>query len=417
MKTRYFPLILLFMLQVSCGQLNVTSSCNCDSEKKVMADLEAELAKLKKQQNKIAINISKNKTPQYGLLTKTNWKEIDQKLLQDKVKQAWPAWIYGCEELIKKDEWRKSCEAANNLSSPSNIEVIEYLHMNFDLYRAKNEDGSNEGLITGYYQPILRGSRKETKKYKIPLYAPPLDLITVNLSEIYPELKYKRLRGRVEGNKLIPYFTREEIGKKEYPLQGNELLWVQNPVESFFLEIQGSGVIKFEDGSTTQVGYADQNGHPYRSMGLALIRQGELKRHKVSMQSIKAWAKKNKSKLQRFLNANPSTVFFRELPQGLPGPIGALGVPISAERSVAIDRKFIPLGAPIFLTTTEPNSKITLNKLMIAQDTGGAINGGVRADFYWGQGKIAGSRAGSMKQSGKMWVMLPKNFPFPKLQK
>ena len=292
MKTRYFPLILLFMLQVSCGQLNVTSSCNCDSEKKVMADLEAELAKLKKQQNKIAINISKNKTPQYGLLTKTNWKEIDQKLLQDKVKQAWPAWIYGCEELIKKDEWRKSCEAANNLSSPSNIEVIEYLHMNFDLYRAKNEDGSNEGLITGYYQPILRGSRKETKKYKIPLYAPPLDLITVNLSEIYPELKYKRLRGRVEGNKLIPYFTREEIGKKEYPLQGNELLWVQNPVESFFLEIQGSGVIKFEDGSTTQVGYADQNGHPYRSMGLALIRQGELKRHKVSMQSIKAWAKK-----------------------------------------------------------------------------------------------------------------------------
>jgi membrane-bound lytic murein transglycosylase A len=417
LKTRYFPLILLFMLQVSCGQLNVTSSCNCDSEKKVMADLEAELAKLKKQQNKIAINISKNKTPQYGLLTKTNWKEIDQKLLQDKVKQAWPAWIYGCEELIKKDEWRKSCEAANNLSSPSNIEVIEYLHMNFDLYRAKNEDGSNEGLITGYYQPILRGSRKETKKYKIPLYAPPLDLITVNLSEIYPELKYKRLRGRVEGNKLIPYFTREEIGKKEYPLQGNELLWVQNPVESFFLEIQGSGVIKFEDGSTTQVGYADQNGHPYRSMGLALIRQGELKRHKVSMQSIKAWAKKNKSKLQRFLNANPSTVFFRELPQGLPGPIGALGVPISAERSVAIDRKFIPLGAPIFLTTTEPNSKITLNKLMIAQDTGGAINGGVRADFYWGQGKIAGSRAGSMKQSGKMWVMLPKNFPFPKLQK
>ena len=402
------------MLQVSCGQLNVTSSCNCDSEKKDMADLEAELAKLKKQQNKIAINISKNKTPQYGLLTKTNWKEIDQKLLQDKVKQAWPAWIYGCEELIKKDEWRKSCEAANNLSSPSNIEVIEYLHMNFDLYRAKNEDGSNEGLITGYYQPILRGSRKETKKYKIPLYAPPLDLITVNLSEIYPELKYKRLRGRVEGNKLIPYFTREEIGKKEYPLQGNELLWVQNPVESFFLEIQGSGVIKFEDGSTTQVGYADQNGHPYRSMGLALIRQGELKRHKVSMQSIKAWAKKNKSKLQRFLNANPSTVFFRELPQGLPGPIGALGVPISAERSVAIDRKFIPLGAPIFLTTTEPNSKITLNKLMIAQDTGGAINGGVRADFYWGQGKNAGSRAGSMKQSGEIWVMLPKTFSFPK---
>ena len=414
MKIRYFSLSLLFILLVSCGQLNLPSSCNCESEKKLLADLEVELARLKKQQDKATVDISKNKIPQYGLLIKTKWEEIDQKLLQDQAKKAWPAWIHGCEKLIKKNDWKKSCEAANNLSSPTNIEVIEYLHTNFDLYKAKNEDGSHQGLITGYYQPVLKGSRTETKKYKIPLYAPPPDLITVNLSEIYPELKYKRLRGRVEGNKLIPYFTREEIGKKEYPLQGNELLWVQNPVESFFLEIQGSGVIKFEDGSTTQVGYADQNGHPYRSMGLALIRQGELKRHKVSMQSIKAWAKKNKRKLQRFLNANPSTVFFRELPQGLPGPIGALGVPISSERSVAIDRKFIPLGAPIFLTTTEPNSNVSLNKLMIAQDTGGAINGGVRADFYWGQGKNAGSRAGSMKQSGEIWVMLPKTFSFPK---
>ena len=132
------------------------------------------------------------------------------------------------------------------------------------------------------------------------------------------------------------------------------------------------------------------------------------------MQSIKSWAKKNKRKLQKFLNANPSTVFFRELPRGLPGPIGALGVPISAQRSVAIDRKFIPLGAPIFLSTTEPNSNNPLNKFMMAQDTGGAINGGVRADFYWGQGKSAGSKAGSMKQSGEMWVMLPKGFNFPK---
>jgi membrane-bound lytic murein transglycosylase A len=148
-------------------------------------------------------------------------------------------------------------------------------------------------------------------------------------------------------------------------------------------------------------------------MGLALINQGELERHRVSMQSIKYWAKKNKRKLQRFLNSNPSTVFFRELPQGLPGPIGALGVPISSERSVAIDRRFIPLGAPIFLSTTEPNSNDTLEKLMIAQDTGGAINGGVRADFYWGQGKNAGAKAGRMMQSGKIWVMLPKNFSFP----
>ena len=412
MKKKYFSLILLLSLLTSCGQLNVQNSCNCELEKNALAEVKAELAELKKLQA-VTTSTPSKKIPQYGLLVKAQWIEIEEKLQKDKAKQAWSAWMHGCKKLINVNDWKSSCEAAKNLSAPSNTEVIEYLHKHFDLYKAKNENGSQKGLITGYYQPELNGSRTKTKKYKIPLYSPPLDLITVNLSEVYPDLKYKRLRGRVEGNKLIPYFTREEISKKDYPLQGNELLWVENSVESFFLEIQGSGVIKFEDGSTTQVGYADQNGHPYRSMGLSLIRKGELKRHKVSMQSIKAWAKKNKRKLQKFLNTNPSTVFFRELPQGLPGPIGALGVPISSGRSVAIDRKFIPLGAPIFLSTTEPNSNISLSRLMIAQDTGGAINGGVRADFYWGQGKIPGSKAGSMKQSGEIWVMLPKNFSFP----
>ena len=408
--------ILLFSSLISCGQLNVQNSCNCESEKSTIAKMEAELIELRKSQF-TSTKIPKKTFSEYSLLSKTNWEDIEEKLQNDKASQAWPAWIHGCKKLIKKDDWKVSCEAAMNLSSPSDKEVINYLYTYFDLYKAKNKDGSSKGLITGYYQPLLKGSRTKTTKYKIPLYTPPLDLITVNLSEIYPELKYKRIRGRVEGNKLIPYLTRKEIAKNNYPLQGNELLWVENSVESFFLEIQGSGIIKFEDGSTTQVGYADQNGHPYRSLGLALIREGELKRHKVSMQSIKAWAKKNKRKLQKFLNANPSTVFFRELPEGLPGPIGALGVPISSERSVAIDRRFIPLGAPIFLSTTEPNSDISLEKFMIAQDTGGAINGGVRADFYWGQGKSAGAKAGKMKQSGEIWVMLPKKFSFPKMQK
>ena len=416
MTSKYFSLILLFSLLISCGKLNIQDSCNCELEKSTLAEMEAELIELKKRLA-ASTKIPEKTFSEYSLLTKTKWEEIEDKLQKDQANQAWPAWIYGCKNLIEQDNWKSSCEAAKTLSSPTNEEVIEYLHLHFDLYKAKNKDGSKEGLITGYYQPLLKGSRTQTKKYKIPLYTPPQDLITVDLSEVYPDLKYKRLRGRVEGNRLIPYFTREEIAKKDYPLQGNELLWVENPIESFFLEIQGSGIIEFEDGSTTQVGYADQNGHPYRSMGLALIRQGELKRNRVSMQSIKYWAKKNKRKLQKFLNANPSTVFFRELPQGLSGPIGALGVPISSERSVAIDRRFIPLGAPIFLSTTEPNSKVSLDKLMFAQDTGGAINGGVRADFYWGQGKSAGAKAGKMKQSGEIWVMLPKNFSFPSLKK
>jgi membrane-bound lytic murein transglycosylase A len=204
-----------------------------------------------------------------------------------------------------------------------------------------------------------------------------------------------------------------KLQKKVAPLKGNELVWVNNAVEAFFLEIQGSGVIEFNNGKRIQIGYADQNGHPYRSMGRALIRAGELQRGKVSMQSIKKWAKNNKKKLRKFLSANPSYVFFRILPEGLPGPIGALGVPITSERSVAIDRRYVPLGAPIFLKTTKPNTDIPIKQLMIAQDTGGAINGGVRADFYWGQGNKAGKMAGKMKQDGRIWVLLPKGFKLP----
>ena len=351
---------------------------------------------------------------QYGLLKKSKWDEVNNIINDDHLSLVWPVWLRSCDALRNKDAWKEVCQLSNNLTSPTDHDIKTFFYQHFNLYKALQKNGKDEGLVTGYYQPLLKGSKKRSRKYQIPLYGPPSDLITVDLSEVYPDLKYKRLRGRVEGNKLIPYHTREEITEDKYPLKGNELFWVKDAVEAFFLEIQGSGVIAFEDGTRTQVGYADQNGHPYRSMGRELIHKGELSRHKVSMQSIKAWAKKNKKKLQRFMNANPSVVFFRELPPGLPGPIGALGVPITAERSVAVDRKFVPLGAPIILSTTQPNSKKTLKQIMVAQDTGGAIGGGVRIDYYWGQGNASGRKAGSMKQQGKVWVMLPKDFKFPK---
>jgi len=395
--------ILPFLILVSsCGQIEQRKDCNC--EKPTVS---------KEESQKCEAAPEKKMISEYGLLKKTDWGLINEKMNQDQLILAWPAWLRSCSTLINKSSWKKSCEAALLMAADSsNQELINYFHEHFNLYQAHQADDSTKGLITGYYQPILEGSREKTTRFQVPLYAPPSDLITVDLSELYPDLKYKRLRGRVDGNKLIPYFSREAISDQEIPLKGNELFWVQDAVEAFFLEIQGSGVIQFEDGSRTQVGYADQNGHPYRSMGLALIEEGELARHKVSMASIKAWAKNNKQKLRKFLNANPSFVFFRELPQGLPGPIGAMGIPISSERSVAIDRKFIPLGAPIFLSTTEPNTETPLERLMVAQDTGGAIAGGVRADFYWGQGDEAGKKAGSMKQQGTIWVLLPKDFKF-----
>ena len=405
------PLIILLALALnSCGQLNLEmTDCECETKPLVVAKEEAEKCEAYPEEPVVEKDI----VP-YSTLVQVDWTEITPMLDKDYLSLSWTAWLRGCQALINRDDWEDVCLKASSLSSPSDDEVKDYFYTNFNLYQAKQSDDSTEGLVTGYYQPVLEGSRVKTKKFRIPLYAPPSDLITVDLSEVYPDLRYMRLRGRVEGDKLVPYLTREEIAKQGYPLQGNELLWVKDPVEAFFLEIQGSGVIAFEDGERIQVGYANQNGHPYRSMGRALIQEGELSRHKVSMQSIKAWAKKNPKKLQKFLNANPSVVFFRELEPGLPGPIGALGIPITAERSVAVDRKYIPLGAPIFLSTTWPNSSKPLNQLMMAQDTGGAIGGGVRVDFYWGQGDKAGQLAGRMKQDGKVWVLLPKTFKLKK---
>ena len=405
------PLIILLALALnSCGQLNLEmTDCECEKEPLVVAKEEAEKCEAYPEEPVVEKDI----VP-YSTLVQVDWTEITPMLDKDYLSLSWTAWLRGCQALINRDDWEDVCLKASSLSSPSDDEVKDYFYTNFNLYQAKQSDDSTEGLVTGYYQPVLEGSRVKTKKFRIPLYAPPSDLITVDLSEVYPDLRYMRLRGRVEGDKLVPYLTREEIAKQGYPLQGNELLWVKDPIEAFFLEIQGSGVIAFEDGERIQVGYANQNGHPYRSMGRALIQEGELSRHKVSMQSIKAWAKKNPKKLQKFLNANPSVVFFRELEPGLPGPIGALGIPITAERSVAVDRKYIPLGAPIFLSTTWPNSSKPLNQLMMAQDTGGAIGGGVRVDFFWGQGDKAGQLAGRMKQDGKVWVLLPKTFKLKK---
>lgn len=404
MKKQYYFLIIFILIT------------SCDATKYKEVDCECEEIKVTKEESikcEAFPEVKEKEISQYGLLKKSDWEDVSDILDKDHLTLAWPAWLRSCDALKNKNAWKNVCSKSKEIFNPTDKEITNFFYQNFHLYQAFQKDGGEEGLVTGYYQPLLQGSRKKTRKYQIPLYGPPSDLITVDLSEVYPDLKYKRLRGRVEGNKLIPYHTREEITEDKYPLQGNELFWVRDAVEAFFLEIQGSGVIAFEDGTRTQVGYADQNGHPYRSMGRELIHKGELSRHKVSMQSIKAWAKKNKKKLQRFMNANPSVVFFRELPRGLPGPIGALGVPIAAERSVAVDRKFVPLGAPLILSTTHPNSKKSLQQLMVAQDTGGAIGGGVRIDFYWGQGNVAGKKAGSMKQKGKVWVILPKGFQFP----
>ena len=331
----------------------------------------------------------------------------------DAASEAWSAFLQSCSTLVKRSAWQTICTDAATLPVPDDATARAFFEQRFQPYQATQEDGSVDGLVTGYYEPLLKGDRMRTERARFPLYAVPDDLITVDLASVYPELKNLRLRGRLVGNKLVPYPTRKEI---EMPangsgFKGKPIAWAEDPVDLFFLQIQGSGRIELPDGTHLRVGYADQNGHPYQSIGKLLVERGELKLEQASMQGIKDWGAKNSDKLPELLASNPSFVFFRELPNGLTGPLGALGVPLTGGRSIAVDQRFIPLGAPVFLASTQPNSAEPLNKLVMAQDTGGAIRGGVRADFFWGFGDTAGEFAGRMKQRGRMWVLLPKDYP------
>ena len=345
-----------------------------------------------------------------GRLEKTRW-DLLPGFGADNMTEALGAFLQSCMVLVEKPEWQGACNRASALPpSVKAPDIALFFRDNFDPFRVVNADESETGLVTGYYEPLLRGSRVRTAEFKYPVYAQPQDLITVDLSEVYPDLKFRRLRGRLVGNKLVPYMERRDISADTAPLRGLEIAYVDNAVELFFLEIQGSGQIMLPDGTRVRVGYADQNGHPFRSLGGLLIRRGEIKPERASMQGIKEWARRNPGKLQQYMNANPSFVFFKELPGDLSGPIGTLGVPLTAERSIAVDPRVIPLGVPVYLSTTFPGTKQEMNRLVVAQDTGGAINGAVRADYYWGFGDDAGAQAGRMKQQGRMWVLLPRGY-------
>jgi membrane-bound lytic murein transglycosylase A len=304
------------------------------------------------------------------------------------------------------------CSAARAVDPNDDAAARRFFESTFVPYALVSSDGAHSGTVTGYYEPVISGSRARTDANRFPIYGVPQDLVVVDLAAVNPDVRNLRLRGRLDGRRLVPYYSRAEIASRG-SVDAPVLAWAADPVELFFLQIQGSGQVELEGGERIRVGFADQNGHPFRSLGRYLVERGEMTLDQASMQSIKAWAAANPSKMQDALNQNPSYVFFRELPAG-GGPIGALGTPLSAEYSLAVDRRFIPLGAPVYLATTYPLSDQPLERLMAAQDTGGAIRGVVRADFFWGTGPEAGERAGRMRQQGRMWLLWPRGEPTPK---
>jgi membrane-bound lytic murein transglycosylase A len=327
---------------------------------------------------------------------------------QDDLRQAWPAFLASCRALAARPDWKIPCATAKLVDAGDGAAIRQFFETNFVPNLVRAADGADTGLITGYYEPMLHGSRKRGGDYQTPLYKVPDDLVTVDLASVYPNLKGMRLRGRLVGKTVVPYGTRAEIARA--PFNGKELLWVNDPVEAFFLEVQGSGRVQLDTGETVRVAYADQNGHPYKAIGRWLVEQGEQTAEQATAQGIRAWIAANPGRRQELFNVNPSYIFFREekLPDPSLGPKGALGVPLTPGRSVAIDPSFIPLGAPLFLATTEAGSDVPMQRLMMAQDTGGAIRGAVRADFFYGFGPDAVDRAGKMKQRGQIWVLLPR---------
>lgn len=333
---------------------------------------------------------------------------------EDDPAAAWPALRTSCSTLVRQAAWKDVCEAAGLLGrAPTSADARRFFETHFVPWRLVNADGSTEGLVTGYYEPLIHGSRTRNNRSRWPVHGAPKDMLTIELGDGYPDLKHLRLRGRVVGNKVLPYWTREEIAERGADVPAPVLLWADDPIDLFFLQVQGSGRVRLADGSMVRVGYADQNGHPYQSIGRWLVAKGELTLDKASMDGIKRWAQDNPKRLAELLNANPSYVFFRELPASDGGPIGALGVPLTEGRSIAVDPRYVPLGAPVFLSTTYPLSTRPLNRLVLAQDTGGAIKGVVRADFFWGFGAEAGREAGRMRQQGSMWVLLPRGMSPP----
>ncbi len=308
-------------------------------------------------------------------------------------------------------DWRALCAAAEALVRDGGEEARHaaarrFFETWFVPYAARASRAAT-GLFTGYYEPLLHGARGRVGRYSVPLYARPDDLVMVNLGLFRPDLAGRRIAGRVVDGRLTPYETRREIDSGRLSGRGLELLWVDDPLDAFFLHIQGSGRVELADGRTVRVGYAGQNGQPYVAIGRVLVERGALRREEVSLQSIRAWLEAHPMETTEVLAANPSYVFFRLLDGD--GPIGALGVALTPGRSLAVDPSFVPLGAPVWLDTTDPlDEGRPLRRLMVAQDTGGAIRGAVRGDVFWGAGEEAEARAGRMRSQGRYYLLLPR---------
>lgn len=336
-----------------------------------------------------------------------------------------PAFLRSCDRLKNKaldadmgkdvrmgkvSDWVDICGDARKIRPGNKVEVNFFFQSRFLPYRASNNQNT-QGLFTGYYEPELEGRWGAEGAFDIPIYSRPNDVIVAKLGEHREELLGTQLAGRVVENKFVPYHNRAAINNGALKGRGLEILWVNDPVALFFLHVQGSGRIRMSDGATVRIGYAGRNGRPYTSIGKELANRGIIPLKDITAPAIMDWLRANPGTGKNIMNKNESFVFFRVIDGE--GPIGAQGVPLTPGRSLAVDRRFIPYGIPIWLNTTDPlDIKIPLRRLMVSQDTGSAIKGPVRGDVFWGFGAEAAQRAGLMKSRGEYYLILPRNRAF-----
>lgn len=310
------------------------------------------------------------------------------------------------------EDWQQACRALPPVEKTTPEEARRYFETWFTPVAALAK-GNPEGLFTGYYEASLKGSLHQEGPYQVPLLARPADLVMVNLGEFRPELRGQRIAGRVTDGYLKPYEDRAAIESGKLPPGMRvPLLWTDSAVDAFFLQVQGSGVVTMPDGSERRVGYDGQNGHVYSAIGKELVKRGALSKDSVSMESIRGWLFAHPQEANHLMQTNKSYVFFRFTDSDVEkngGPIGGEGVPLTAERSLAVDHSLIPYGLPLFLAAENPNpARTPIQRVLIAQDTGGAIQGPVRGDVFWGHGAEAEKNAGPMKSAGRYWFLLPK---------
>lgn len=338
----------------------------------------------------------------------------------DAMAAALPAWRQSCARLEGQPDgkeigpaagtvadWRAVCAGIAGLPADDSDALRGFIEANLVPLRVRGK-ADDPGLFTGYFEPIIEASRERTPIFHEPIYALPRDHVSVRLQDFDPELKGRSIVGRVENGRLIPYRQRGEIEAGGINDSADVLFWARDTLDVFILQVQGSGIAALPDGTRTRIGFAGHNGHNYGSVGRWLIEKGELSAGRAGWEDIRAWLEANPDIMRDTLAVNRRFIFFREIDGD--GPTGAAGVTLTAERSMAVDPKHVPLNVPVWLDAEHPDAgDRRLQRLMLAQDTGNAIRGAVRGDFYWGTGRAALDKAGRMKSRGAYYILVPRS--------